>query len=337
MKKAFFGIFFFSIFLIHSLFGQGEKPVIRVESFFFEGLRAEEERIIETLFQSYLSTMGTLVYSPKEEASPLSPEEEPVPLLQEPLAHDFTFSSMVALEQKDLILKITVGYPKTNESISYSASYKSTGELLLNARVIVESALVLRTALNSPAIPPAAGVRQETTARQRGSLLEGSLREGSLREGSLGEEPAPGYTGPAEEFFPPDPLSVPVHLTEQSIAGSWRGDPGIKLVRLQRGGRGIAVFSSGAQMNLVYAIEDNTLKITQNSPNTERYYHPVPYEVAKRLKTEAAPMYWQFMLYNSGSVLRGFKVATAVRYQGETVLELLHNSARDAEWTRVNF
>jgi hypothetical protein len=327
MKKTFFSTFFFSIFLIQSLFGQGEKPVIRVESFFFEGLRSEEERIIETLFQSYLSAVGALVYSPNEEASeespeafPFSPEEALIPRLPEQPAHDFTFSCRVALEQEDLILNITIGYPKTNESVSYSASYKSTGELLLKARVIVESAFAPRTALNTPM----AAVQQEATAYQRGGLRE---------------EPSPGYTGLIEEFLSqdPDPLSVPVRLTEQGITGSWRGDQGIKLVRLQQSGRGIAVFSSGARMNLVYVIEDNTLKITQNSPNTERYYHPAPYEVAKRLKTEAAPMHWQFMLYNSGSVLRGFKVVTAVRYQGETVLELLHNSARDAEWTKVSF
>jgi hypothetical protein len=67
---------------------------------------------------------------------------------------------------------------------------------------------------------------------------------------------------------------IPQIINENSIAGTWRGEPGIEIIRLQPGGRGTAFFSSGAQMNLSYVIEGNVLKIWQNSPNIERFYYP---------------------------------------------------------------
>jgi hypothetical protein len=141
-----------------------------------------------------------------------------------------------------------------------------------------------------------------------------------------------------ESVFTGTPAAGPptgaARLTENGVIGTWRGDTGSELIRLRQRGRGVAFFSSGAQMDLIYTIEDNTLRVSQSSPNTERYYHPVPYAVARRLVTEAEPMRWELLLDEGGNILRGMKIATAVRYEGNTVLELLPGSARDAEWTR---
>jgi hypothetical protein len=129
--------------------------------------------------------------------------------------------------------------------------------------------------------------------------------------------------------------AVSERLTEADISGTWRGDEGIEMVRLQRGGRGIAIFSSGAQMNLTYSIENNILRVVQSSPNTERYYHPVPYEVARQLAERAEPMRWELLLYENGALLKGIKVATAVLYEGNTILELFPGSYREAEWNKT--
>ncbi|MDR2110095.1 MAG: hypothetical protein LBP32_02170 [Spirochaetaceae bacterium] len=124
-------------------------------------------------------------------------------------------------------------------------------------------------------------------------------------------------------------------MTEAAVAGTWRGDRGIELVHLRRDGGGVAIFSSGARMRLRYVIEDNTLKVIQNSPNTERFYHPVPYGVARRLVEEADPMRWELLLFNNGALLRGIKVTTGARYEGDRVLELLPHTAESAEWVKA--
>jgi len=123
---------------------------------------------------------------------------------------------------------------------------------------------------------------------------------------------------------------IPQTITENSIAGTWRGETGIEIIRLQPGGRGTAFFSSGAQMNLSYSIEGNTLKIWQNSPNVERFYYPNPPEIAKLLSQRAEPMRWEFMLYSGGNRLRGTKISTEIRVLQNGNTELLYETARDA-------
>jgi hypothetical protein len=137
----------------------------------------------------------------------------------------------------------------------------------------------------------------------------------------------PGESGnPREE--------EPEILTESVIAGTWRGESGIEMIRLQQGGRGTAFFSSGAQMSLSYTIEDNTLKVKQDSPNTERYYYPLPYGVAKQLSAGAGPMTWELLLYSGGTHLKGFRRSAEARVEGNMIVELVPDAIRDAEWTR---
>ncbi|MDR1430229.1 MAG: hypothetical protein LBI85_08040 [Spirochaetaceae bacterium] len=124
-------------------------------------------------------------------------------------------------------------------------------------------------------------------------------------------------------------------LSEGLVIGRWRGDAGIEMIRLQGGGAGLAVFSSGARMNIRYEIRDNVLYVVQSSPNSERYYHPVPYGIARQMVELAEPMSWEFRLFGNGTSLRGQKTATAVEYSGDTIINLHTGAARDAEWTKM--
>jgi len=83
-------------------------------------------------------------------------------------------------------------------------------------------------------------------------------------------------------------------------------------------------------MNLRYAIESNTLKVWQNSPNVERFYYPNPPEIAKQLSEQAEPMRWEFMLYSGGNRLRGTKISTEIRVLQNGDTELLNEVVRDA-------
>jgi hypothetical protein len=75
--------------------------------------------------------------------------------------------------------------------------------------------------------------------------------------------------------------------------------------------------------------------VRQSSANTERFYHPVPYKVAVQLVSLAKPMEWNLKSAAKGAVLRGTKTSTAVRYDRDTILEVIHNTVREAEWTRL--
>jgi hypothetical protein len=126
----------------------------------------------------------------------------------------------------------------------------------------------------------------------------------------------------------------PENLTVNRIAGTWRGDWKIQRVRLERNGTGMAFFSSGALMHLSYFIGDNTLRVSQRSPNTERLYHPLPYPIARQMSAEAEPMHWELRLYGEGTTLKGIRIETGVRYEGDRVLEFLPGIEHPTEWTK---
>jgi hypothetical protein len=163
-------------------------------------------------------------------------------------------------------------------------------------------------------------------------LRSRAFMESILVSGAPAAEALASVPGNAA-YAPQEPAAEPIN--ERKIIGTWRGDQGIEIARLQRGGRGSAVLSSGVRMELSYTIADNTLYVTQNSANQERYYHPLPYPVARILAAEAEPMRWEFLLYEDGAILRGIQIITAARYEGQQVLELVPNSARESVWVKT--
>ncbi|MDR0655757.1 MAG: hypothetical protein LBG22_05525 [Treponema sp.] len=129
--------------------------------------------------------------------------------------------------------------------------------------------------------------------------------------------------------------SDPEKIDTNSLLGTWQGEQGIEMIRFQRSGRGIAIFSSGAQMVLSYSINDNTLHVIQNSPNSLRYYHPLPIEAARKMAEAAPPMEWEFILCENGTVLRGFKFAAKAKMDGEFLEEIILKDVQEVEWKKL--
>jgi hypothetical protein len=124
-------------------------------------------------------------------------------------------------------------------------------------------------------------------------------------------------------------------IVESSIHGIWRGDGGVEMLRFLPNGRGMAVFSSGVNMNLSYTIENNTLKVAQTSLNYARYYHPLPLPVAEELVKAAEPMKWEMYLYDNGTQLKGVRIETAVQFEGENVFRFIPGAIKQAEWSKL--
>jgi hypothetical protein len=121
---------------------------------------------------------------------------------------------------------------------------------------------------------------------------------------------------PPEQFLPEQGESISLG----KVVGTWRNvGLGIKMMRLERDGTGMALFSSGANMHLEFHIEENTLKIRQTSPNVERFYHPLPLETARHLAENAEPMRWELLLVGQGTTLRGILYYTEAQVDGDTI------------------
>ncbi|MDR0878360.1 MAG: hypothetical protein LBN21_09920 [Treponema sp.] len=281
MRKNLPALIFFLSLLPFFLDAQESKPVIKMNPLFAQGIGLEESRFIESLVQSYLSDIGEVINYFDAALPGISSDGGSVPDSWTRIP-DYTISGSIHLERDSRIFLLEIFNVKTGDTYSVTSVYKSTGELALKTRSVLESAFAV------------GGFFQEDT-------------------GQKAAEP----------------------ITENSVVGTWRGEPGVEMIRLQRGGRGVAVFSSGAQMVLSYVIEDKTLYIWQISPNSERFYYPLPYNTAKQLAGGAEPIAWEMSLYQQGAVLEGIKIATAARMDGDRVAELIPGGdIQEVKWAR---
>jgi len=246
---------------------QEAKPLILLNDFSMLGISSEESLLIHDLVVSYLSELGELI-NDNEGAATHPP--------------DYSINAAIYQEQDGYIFLVKITNVRTGETHSASSAHKSTGELALKARSVLETAF-------------AETVEPEKLAQ-----------------------------------FSPELIS------ESRITGTWKGEAGVAMINLQRGGRGVAFFSSGAQMVLSYVIAGNTLKIRQESPNSERFYYPLPLYAARHLAEGAEPMVWELSLYQRGTVLSGIRQATAVRMEYGQVGELVYGGdIRQVQWTKV--
>jgi hypothetical protein len=283
MRKRFPAFTLYALVFLFTLKAEEQKPVIKLNPLFVQGIGIEESRLIESLIQSYLSDIGEVV-SYFDTSFPGYPLAGAAPEILESWTRipDYTVTGTIHLDRDSRIFSLELFNTKTGETHSFTSIYKTTGELALKARSILESA-----------------------------FAAGGLEEEKYQK------------------------TAPETITENHIIGTWRGEPGIELIRLQRGGRGVAVFSSGIQMVLSYVIDNNILRVWQISPNSERFYYPLPYETARALAAGAEPMAWELSLYSGGAVLGGIKIATGVQREGDRIVQLLPGGdIREVEWIK---
>jgi hypothetical protein len=264
---------------------QEKKPLIRLSLLSIEGISLEEHRLIESLILSYLSDFGEVV-----DHLGFSPGGSSPAFGRSP---DYVVSGGVSLRNDIRFFTLEVHNTLTRETAASTTAHKTSGDLVLKARSLVESIFTTGSHGISPVL----------------------------------ENPDPEKTLPA--VIPPE------KITETAVTGTWRGEPGVEMFRLLRNGKGMAVFSSGARMNLGYKIENNILKIRQTSPNTERYYYPLPYKAAKILAVRAEPMNWELSLYENGNRLKGFRFFTGAFLDEEEVI-LEAGSVMETEWSKVH-
>jgi hypothetical protein len=293
MKRMILSFFIFSMLYSLHLGAENTKPVIRFVPFTIEGLGPEEARFLSTLIQSYVTDIGEVDL--QFDASLEDPENgEPVSsagtgLPEESFGSgfppDFILSGSITVDQDSRILAMKIVKGDTGETVYHTSVHKTTSELTLKVRSLVEAAF---------------------SSGFGGTLVPGTSQEETRQE----------------------------IITDGKILGTWRGDTGLEIVRIQGGGSAMAILSSGAQMNFAYKIEDNTLKLTQTSPNRARFYHPMPFDVARELSSRAAPWQYELFLFNNGTVLRGVKISTGVSYEDNGNVEFIPGSVLEVEWTK---
>jgi len=118
-----------------------------------------------------------------------------------------------------------------------------------------------------------------------------------------------------------------------SLAGSWQGEDGIDKIMLLRGGRGVAVLSSGVSISLEVILSGDDLVIRQKGAANPRQFSDLPDPVARQAANVAPPLEWRFMITPDQKVLSGTKKHVTIKNDGKNILTM-ENAVTLVSWTR---
>ena len=121
--------------------------------------------------------------------------------------------------------------------------------------------------------------------------------------------------------------------TVDSLAGSWKGEKGLDRVMILRGGRGMAVFSSGVSVSLDFKIDNGYLLVTQKGSLQPRQFLNLPDEIARQAVQQTNPPQWQFLVSPDKKILSGTKVDAEIQYNETSIISIKYDTAT-VEWLR---
>ena len=121
--------------------------------------------------------------------------------------------------------------------------------------------------------------------------------------------------------------------TVDSLAGSWKGEKGLDRVMILRGGRGMAVFSSGVSVSLDFKIDNGYLLVTQKGSLQPRQFRNLPDEIARQAVQQTNPPQWRFLVSPDKKILSGTKVDAEIQYNETSIISIKYDTAT-VEWLR---
>lgn len=146
------------------------------------------------------------------------------------------------------------------------------------------------------------------------------------------------FSVPLEQIASTAPQNEPVAEfgyveTVDSLAGSWKGEPGLDRVMILRGGRGMAVFSSGVSVSLELKIDNGYLLVTQKGSLQPRQFLNLPDAIAQQAVQQTNPPQWRFLVSPDKKILSGTKVDAQIQYNETAIISVKYGTAT-VEWLR---
>lgn len=106
------------------------------------------------------------------------------------------------------------------------------------------------------------------------------------------------------------------------LSGSWQGEEGLERVELMRGGRGVALLSSGITILLQIRIHEGYLTINQSGKPMPRQFINLPDEIAKKAAEMGKTPSWKFLVSADNKILVGEKTDIEIIYHGNTLVSV---------------
>ncbi|EFW38213.1 NAD(P)-dependent oxidoreductase [Treponema phagedenis] len=127
----------------------------------------------------------------------------------------------------------------------------------------------------------------------------------------------------AESKPPPEKQSVQTKFSLDTLAGSWSGEKEINKIVIMRGGRGIAILSSGVSIPLTLSFSDSTgIKVIQKGNLFPRQFLDIPDSIAKLAVEKAKPLEWNFLINTDNKKLSGIKIKPIITYANDSITDI---------------
>ena len=117
------------------------------------------------------------------------------------------------------------------------------------------------------------------------------------------------------------------------MAGSWHGEQGIDKILILRGGRGVAILSSGVSFSLEIRISGDDLIILQKGLISPLQFIDLPDQVAKQAAAIAPPLEWHFLASADNKKLSGTKKSVIIKNDGKNIISM-DSVITDVLWSR---
>ncbi len=142
-----------------------------------------------------------------------------------------------------------------------------------------------------------------------------------------------GVSGGEEPSRPAANVELQPVESIDSLAGSWKGEEGVERIMLLRGGRGVAVLSSGVSIPLEVLTAGDNLVIRQKGSANPRQFADLPDPVAKQAASIAPPLEWNFRITSDQKTLVGTKKTSSFVNDGISVISM-NSLEQGVSWTR---
>ncbi len=285
------------ILLAVSGFAQG-LPVVAAYSLTSNDVGDHIAKTVDDLVFSFVKEQRN--YSVIDMRRDLPPRD-----LSVPDGTDYIFYGNMTSQRDGIKLELVLKGGPFGVTRLLSRVYENSNLILLESRLLVRDIFDQSIALPDPFPDPL------PTAAFSGA------------KGASAESPVEGDT----------PRELRAVSNIDSLAGSWQGEDGIDKIMLLRGGRGVAVLSSGVSISLEVILSGDDLVIRQKGAANPRQFSDLPDPVARQAANVAPPLEWRFMITPDQKILSGTKKHVTIKNDGKNILTM-ENALTLVSWTR---
>ena len=108
-----------------------------------------------------------------------------------------------------------------------------------------------------------------------------------------------------------------------SLTGAWYGEDGeVEKIMIMRGGRGIAIWTSGISLLLELKLENGYLIVTQKGLPQPRQFIDLPDNIANLAAKSAKPIVWKLNVDQDLKILSGLKTTSTIKHNSKEIISI---------------